>query len=42
MGFWDDYLRDPPLEVNFSADWRHNLEDSPLCGVGGGMKGDLK
>jgi hypothetical protein len=28
VGFWDDYLRDPPLEVNFSADLRHNPEDS--------------
>ena len=27
MAFWDNYLKDPPLEVNFPVDWRHSPED---------------
>ena len=27
MDFWDKYLRDPPPEIDFSADWRASPED---------------
>ena len=43
MAFWDKYLRHPPPEVNFPADWRYSPEDSHCVrwvGYEGGLEID--
>ena len=43
MGFWDEYLRNPPREIVFPADWRANPADyhcSRWVGYAGGFEID--